>query len=398
LLTSIAVRTHCLDASALVKYYTRESGSAELRAYLHGQANWYTTPFCLFEALSVLKAKAKNKNRTDRITEDQYHRASHAMLADFDARSKHLPDLDFIDPLIFSEVQALGRKYPKIDFSDAFQILSVKKGYYSRLCGDSQTVLVTADGELAKATEVEGLKVEFIRESNSLASAVSLKFLLEGYAYSLEQCGLLLRDANVLYRAGSFANAVVLTGFAQEELGRSTILLDLRRQVRAGKNFTLEEVWKRCSDHNTKQKAGMLSITLTGDDYPEFGKWLRIKLENHPQSAEWQRAEAELARLLEAKKKRLPGERHKVRMSSLYVDPISEREWKRPVNTRQSFAEACLLQTATDYAGRYYDRYITSVHSIAQLQHRDPDLYDALAQWPDRPELPRPEWPGVSPE
>jgi predicted nucleic acid-binding protein len=58
---STAVRTHCLDASALVKHYIEEKGSDALRAYLHGQANWYTTPFCLFEALSVLKAKGKNK-------------------------------------------------------------------------------------------------------------------------------------------------------------------------------------------------------------------------------------------------------------------------------------------------------------------------------------------------
>jgi len=159
---STAVRTHCLDASALVKHYIKEKGSDALRVYLEGQANWYTTPFCLFEALSVLKAKAKNKNRTDRITEDEYHNAGFAMLADFDARSKHLPDLDIINPLVFTEVQALCRKHTKIDFSDAFQILSVKKGYFSPLCGDSQTVLVTADAELAKAAELEGLKVKLL--------------------------------------------------------------------------------------------------------------------------------------------------------------------------------------------------------------------------------------------
>jgi hypothetical protein len=85
------------------------------------------------------------------------------MLADFDFRSKNLPDLDFVDPRVFSEVQSLCRKYPRIDFSDAFQILSVKKGYFSPLCGDSQTVLVMPDAELAKAAEFEGLKVELIR-------------------------------------------------------------------------------------------------------------------------------------------------------------------------------------------------------------------------------------------
>jgi predicted nucleic acid-binding protein len=55
-MTSTAVRTHCIDASALVKYYVNEPGSDVLREYLRGQANWYTTPFCLFEALSVLKS------------------------------------------------------------------------------------------------------------------------------------------------------------------------------------------------------------------------------------------------------------------------------------------------------------------------------------------------------
>jgi hypothetical protein len=73
----------------------------------------------------VLKAKAKNKRRTDRITEEKFINAGFAMLADFDARSKHLPDLDFVDPIVFSEVQSIFRKYPTIDFSDAFQILSV---------------------------------------------------------------------------------------------------------------------------------------------------------------------------------------------------------------------------------------------------------------------------------
>jgi predicted nucleic acid-binding protein len=149
----------CLDASALVKYYVKETGSDALRVYLQGEPTWYTTPFCLYEALGVLKAKAKKKNRPDRITEDEYHKAGHAMLADFDARSKHLREVDFITPSIFSEVLSLCRKYPKLDFSDAFQIVSVKKDFYSTLSGDSRTVLVTADAGLAKAAHLEGLKV-----------------------------------------------------------------------------------------------------------------------------------------------------------------------------------------------------------------------------------------------
>jgi AbiV family abortive infection protein len=94
-------------------------------------------------------------------------------------------------------------------------------------------------------------------------SSVTPQYLLEGYAYALEQCGLLLRDANILYQSGSSANTVVLVAFAREELGRSEILLDLWKQVLGVKNFTTEDIRKRCDDHETKQRAGMLSVVLT---------------------------------------------------------------------------------------------------------------------------------------
>ena len=63
------------------------------------------------------------------------------------------------------------------------------------------------------------------------AASVTPEYLLEGAAYALEQCGLLLRDANLLYRSGSYASAVALALFAQEELGRWKILRKLRTQV-----------------------------------------------------------------------------------------------------------------------------------------------------------------------
>jgi AbiV family abortive infection protein len=59
--------------------------------------------------------------------------------------------------------------------------------------------------------------------------------LLRGAVYALEQCGLLLRDANVLYRAKAYASAVVLAAFAREELGRWRLLVGLWREVRKGK-------------------------------------------------------------------------------------------------------------------------------------------------------------------
>src|SRR5215831_8234472 len=43
------------------------------------------------------------------------------------------------------------------------------------------------------------------------AASVTPEYLLEGAAYALEQCGLLLRDANLLYQSGSYVSAVALS-------------------------------------------------------------------------------------------------------------------------------------------------------------------------------------------
>ncbi len=67
---------------------------------------------------------------------------------------------------------------------------------------------------------------------------VSAAYLLKGAVYALQQSGLLVRDANILYRAGSYASAVVLATFAREELGRWKLLLKLRREVIQGKKLS----------------------------------------------------------------------------------------------------------------------------------------------------------------
>jgi AbiV family abortive infection protein len=98
-----------------------------------------------------------------------------------------------------------------------------------------------------------------------VSASVSPKYLLEGAAYALEQCGLLLRDANLLYRNGSYASAVAVAAFAQEELGRWRILLDLRRKVLRGGSVTIKEIQTRCGDHVRKQEAGVMSTVMRTD-------------------------------------------------------------------------------------------------------------------------------------
>jgi AbiV family abortive infection protein len=222
--------------------------------------------------------------------------------------------------------------------------------------------------------------------------SVTPQYLLQGAWYALEQCGLLLRDANILCRSGSYASAIALVGFAREELGRFRILLGLWRKAFAGEAVTIDQIRIVSEDHVMRQRAGMLSGVLTADNESELGKLLRIRMESNPQSPEWKKADVELKKLGERKAKRTPSDRHEQRMAALYVDPLPESQnWNRPATTFSAVDARNFLQEAVnDYAGQY-DRYAASIELI--LKDADPDLYGALEQWPDRPELKPPEWP-----
>jgi AbiV family abortive infection protein len=111
-----------------------------------------------------------------------------------------------------------------------------------------------------------------IAEQEKAKTMVTPEYLLKGAAYALEQCGLLLRDANLLYRNGSYASAVALAAFAREELGRWRILLDLRKQVLDGSSLTIKDIQDRCDDHVRKQAKGMLSSVMRAETASGLGK------------------------------------------------------------------------------------------------------------------------------
>ena len=151
---STAARANCLDASALVKLHVDEVGSDIIRQYAETEPTRYTTPFCFYEALNVLKVKWLYKKE---ISKEDYQKASLSLTSWFSHVSKRIPDLDFTDPLVFLEVKKLAEQY-SLDLSDAFQIVSVKKGFFSTLARDSRTILVSADEGLVKAARKEGIK------------------------------------------------------------------------------------------------------------------------------------------------------------------------------------------------------------------------------------------------
>ncbi|MFC1694470.1 type II toxin-antitoxin system VapC family toxin [Candidatus Latescibacterota bacterium] len=154
-MTRTAVRANCLDASALVKLYVNEPGSDKLRTYMKSNPTYYTTLFCFFETLSVLKVKWLYKKE---ITEVEYKKATFSLTAWFSSVSQNIEDLDFTSQTIFTEVQKIVTRYT-LDLSDAFQILSVKEGFFSNMVDESKTIFITADDKLAKVARQENIKV-----------------------------------------------------------------------------------------------------------------------------------------------------------------------------------------------------------------------------------------------
>lgn len=148
-------RANCFDASALVKVFANEPDSEAVRTYFHAEPTKYTTPFCFYETLNILKSKWVYRNELDR---DAYLARSYRLAVWYQSAVRHVNDLDFTDPTVFDKAKELVRR-TNLDLSDAFQILSIQRGYFSHMARDSQTVLVTADRGLAAAARTEGLRV-----------------------------------------------------------------------------------------------------------------------------------------------------------------------------------------------------------------------------------------------
>ena len=121
-----AARADFFDASALAKVYCDEPCSDVVRRYFSDRATKYTTPFCFYEAMNILKGKWKHKRQ---LTIDQYLDATFRLTAWYGASSSRIKDLKFTDPATFSRAKSIAQKN-NLDLSDAFQILSVKDGFF----------------------------------------------------------------------------------------------------------------------------------------------------------------------------------------------------------------------------------------------------------------------------
>jgi AbiV family abortive infection protein len=216
-----------------------------------------------------------------------------------------------------------------------------------------------------------------------MPDTVTPDYLLKGAVYSLEQCGVLLRDATLLHRTGGYASGVVLAAYAREALGQWKILLALRKEVIGGKTFTIPEIKNRCSNHVRKQKAGMLSITMRAARDSGAGHLLMSRMTAQLGTEERKTANEALARIDRRMKRGVPAERHEQREVALYVDPIeplSVNRWNRPsMEISKALGQNFISDAINDYA----------VQSDYYTNCMAPELSKALEQWPDRPKLPQ---------
>ena len=151
---SLAGYATCFDASALVKRFLNEESSNILRQYWNTQSMRYTTPFCLYETLGVLKLRKLRGI----LTKEGYFETATKLVAWYHASAAGIKDLDFTRPDVFADAKKMAESHD-LDLSDAFQLLSLQAGFFAPLVGDSATLLVTADEALAKAARARGLRV-----------------------------------------------------------------------------------------------------------------------------------------------------------------------------------------------------------------------------------------------
>jgi predicted nucleic acid-binding protein len=152
-------KTHYLDASALVKLVAddpdEEPGRAALRKYYWGHTDSvYATSYCVTETFSAFKRKSQQH----RITEDQYIKYVLDFCRLILGLNLRIDEVPILAPVVSTEAERLIKKH-KIDFLDCFQIVTILHGRFPKLGPNSQSILITADRDLATAARAEGARV-----------------------------------------------------------------------------------------------------------------------------------------------------------------------------------------------------------------------------------------------
>jgi predicted nucleic acid-binding protein len=151
------IRVYYLDASALVKILIKEEGSEKVLQYFPSLDSFSTTSLCFAETLGVLKTKYFYRKE---ITKKEYLNASTELMGYVQENLLHIDEVNITHNEIFEDVENIIYKY-NLDVSDAFQIVTIKKSYFSKFECDSKPILVTADECLETVAKKEGLRTWF---------------------------------------------------------------------------------------------------------------------------------------------------------------------------------------------------------------------------------------------
>lgn len=158
---TLALRPYYLDASVLVKLVVDELESAAARTYVFSpDRSWrICTSFCFIEAFGALKLKNKRRGLSD----NGYVVGCRKLLRLVQEEKVKMIEVTMSSSSTLAECERLVSAYT-IDFLDAFQLVSVKSSW-PQLATPSQPILVTADGDLAKAAEREGIEYWLCRNT-----------------------------------------------------------------------------------------------------------------------------------------------------------------------------------------------------------------------------------------
>ncbi len=154
----MTIRTHLLDASVLVKLAVPEDRSDCVRKYFNEHSVFWTTSLCFAESLGALKMKRSRKELSD----SGYRLAADEVVGLVRNGSISIEEVKFTDRRVFDDVLSLCSRYSgrdRGDIVDMFQIVTLRRGFATRLEGDSKTILITADSGLAEIARAEGVRV-----------------------------------------------------------------------------------------------------------------------------------------------------------------------------------------------------------------------------------------------
>lgn len=221
------------------------------------------------------------------------------------------------------------------------------------------------------------------------------QFLLKGAGLSLKNAENLINAAVSLVDNNFLPQAVALASFAHEQLGQFRILEEIYFDTKSKKTTTTSLFKKRLEDrqaHLYKQMKGISSIAMTFPKNSEEGKlnnnFLKaVKEHNFKKIKELDKAREEL---VNRRKKRLPQERIKLRLRSLYVD-INEDgdDWISP-QSNLLYAFNFVAQTCGDYGSilQYTIPGLKSVNKTAKFLNKIMETIGIKykqSNWPSSP-------------